>query len=281
MPSAVTGYDMMNTKGKKRKHSRGFSLLELLAVMSIMAMLTTLAVTSYFNAIRGMTRRSAVKHFANSLILARQRACLEGVRVSVMVFNEITGYEGSEVAVVPSYVVCKEVGKISNISQGKLIDEFAPLDKMFGTAAAGASYLGSMRLYNLTQGKWWQVNPSVVSHNLSGRASAYQPPKSYTLPVYGFTKNANVKNSNEATWNVGDTYGVESAPPGSLPKGFKFVELDGASNNEPDNVSKVVCVTFLPDGTVQNAQTVRIRELLPPNTVAQVSVKDDGSINYQ
>jgi len=269
----------MNTKGNKQKRRRGFTLLELLAVMSIMAMLTTLAVTSYFNAIRGMTRRSAAKHFANSLILARQRACLEGVRVSVMVFNEITGYDGSDPAVVPSYVVCKEVGKISFISQGKLIDEFAPLDKMFGTAAASGSYLGSMRLYNLTQGKWWQVNPSVVSHNLSGRASAYQP-RTYTIPAYGFTKNSNVKNSNEASWNVGDTYGVESAPPGSLPKGFKFVELDGASNNEPDNVSKVVCVTFLPDGTAQRAETIRIRELLPPNTVAKVSVEDDGSINY-
>ncbi len=271
----------MNTKGKKRKRSRGFTLLELLAVMSIMAMLTTLAVTSYFSAIRGMTRRSAVKHFANSLILARQRACLEGVRVSVMVFNEITGYDGSDPTVVPSYVVCKEVGKISFISQGKLIDEFAPLDKMFGTEAASASYLGSMRLYNLTQGKWWNVKPSVEKHDLTGRGSAYQPSKVYTLPAYGFTKNMNVQNPNDATWNVGDTYGVEASPPGSLPKGFKFVELDGASNNEPDNVSKVVCVTFLPDGTAQRDETIRIRELLPPNTTAKIEVKSDGSINYQ
>ncbi|MDD4019294.1 MAG: prepilin-type N-terminal cleavage/methylation domain-containing protein [Kiritimatiellae bacterium] len=271
----------MNTKGKKRTHSRGFSLLELLAVISIMAMLTTLAVTSYFNAIRGMTRRSAAKHFANSLILARQRACLEGVRVSVMVFNEITGYDGSDPTVVPSYVVCKEVGKISFISGGsKLIDEFAPLDKMFGTEKASGSYLGSMRLYNLTQGKWWNVKPSVERHNLTGRGSAYKPSESYSIPAYGFVKNTNVRNSNDATWNVGDTYGVESAPPGSLPKGFKFVELDGSSNNEPDNVSNAKCITFLPDGTAQRAETIRIRELLPPNTVAKVSVEDDGSINY-
>jgi len=271
----------MNTKGKKRKRSRGFSLLELLAVMSIMAMLTTLAVTSYFNAIRGMTRRSAAKHFANSLILARQRACLEGVRVSVMVFNEITGYDGSNPTVVPSYVVCKEVGKISFKSGDMLIDEFAPLDKMFGTAAASGSYLGSMRLYNLTQGGWWQVKPSVEKHDLTSRGSAYQPSKSYTIPAYGFTKNSNVKNSNDATWKVGDTYGVEASPPGSLPKGFKFVELDGASNNEPDNVNEARFITFLPDGTAQRAETIRIRELLPPNTMAKIEVRDDGSINYK
>lgn len=264
----------MRTKGNKRTRRRGFSLLELLAVMSIMAMLTALAVTSYFNAIRGMTRRSAVKHFANSLILARQRACLEGVRVSVMVFNEITGYNAkNEPEIVPSYVVCKETGRITAISQGKLIDEFASLDKMFPKPAGmSAGYLGSMRLYNLTQGKWTQVFPWAESHNLTGRHSSYLP-KSYEYPVYGFTKNTNVKNSNEATWEVGDMYGVEAAPPGSLPKGFQFRQLD-------DDVDRVVCFTFMPDGTAQAAKSIDIDELMPPNTKAGVKVESDGSINY-
>jgi len=265
----------MRTKGHERNRRRGFSLLELLAVMSIMAMLTTLAVTSYFNAIRGMTRRSAVKHFANSLILARQRACLEGVRVSVMVFNEITGYNAkNEPEIVPSYVVCKETGRITAISQGKLIDEFASLDKMFPKPAGmSAGYLGSMRLYNLTQGKWTQVFPWAESHNLTGRHSSYLP-KIYEYPVYGFTKNANVRNSSEATWDVGDTYGVEAAPPGSLPKGFQFRQLD-------DDVDRVVCFTFMPDGTAQEAKSIDIDELMPPNTKAGVKVESDGSINYK
>ena len=108
-----------------RRSRRGFSLLELLAVMSIMAMLSTLAVTSYFSAVRGMTRRSAVKHLANTLVVARQRACLEGSRMSVMIFNEVSRYEGSKEIVIPSYVICKEVGRISFISQDKLVDELA------------------------------------------------------------------------------------------------------------------------------------------------------------
>ena len=88
----------MDVKGRKRQKKaagtpkrarRGFSLLELLAVMSIMAMLSTLAVTSYFGAIRGMASRGAKKHFQNTLLLARQRACIDGARVRLMAFYEV------------------------------------------------------------------------------------------------------------------------------------------------------------------------------------------------
>ena len=59
------------------RKKRGFTLIELLTVMSIMGMLTTIAVTSYFSAIRGMARRSALKHLADTMVSARQRACME------------------------------------------------------------------------------------------------------------------------------------------------------------------------------------------------------------
>ena len=75
---------------------KGFTLVELLTVMAIMAMLSTIAVSSYFTAIRGMARRSALKHLANTFVLARQRACMEGASMSVMIFNEITGYDNTE-----------------------------------------------------------------------------------------------------------------------------------------------------------------------------------------
>ncbi|HPC49028.1 MAG TPA: prepilin-type N-terminal cleavage/methylation domain-containing protein [Kiritimatiellia bacterium] len=275
-----------NLKSRGFRSAAGFSLLELLSVMAIVALLSTLAVTSYFNAIRGMTRRSAVKHLANSLILARQRACLEGVRVSVMVYNEVAGYNNKgDPECVPSYVVCKEAGRVTALSGTTLVDEFTPLDKMFGTATeddtVGSSYLGSMRLYNLTAGKWWQVTPTAVSHNLTGRKSSYIADRKYTIPAFGFKKNANVRNANDAMWEVGDVYGLEAAPPGSLPKGFKFINLDGNSDSLPENLNKVELVTFLPDGTAQKAPlTVTIRELLPPKLRGEVKVQKDGSIQY-
>lgn len=266
----------MHNRNKPRSR-RGFSLLELLAVMSIMAMLTTLAVTSYFSAIRGMTRRSAVKHLANTLILARQRACMEGARVSVMIFNEVAGYDSAGKAkVAPSYVVCKETGRITFITAGLLIDEFSPLDKMFGTATYDDSYLGRMRIYNLTQGKWSNVMPSAKSKPLTGRGSAYLAAKTgadvaYDIPAYGFVvKDDN--NPNKASWSVGDSYGVEASPINSLPRGFEFDDLR-------DNLSDAVCITFQPDGS-SAAKSVRIRTTVPPVVRSGISVKSDGSITY-
>jgi len=277
----------MNTKGNKQKRRRGFTLLELLAVMSIMGMLTTLAVTSYFSAIRGMARRSAVKHFVDSLYLARQRACIEGVRVSVIAFNEPAGENKSEP--VPSYVVCKEIGRITRISTSdsvKLwVDEFTQLDKMFGTedemfnqGGNASGYRGSMRIYNLKTGKWLPVNPWVTLHNPT-RRSPYQS-MNVSIPAYGFTRNKNADGaSDENIFTIGDTYGVEVAPPGSLPKGFTFKEL----NNDEEGIN-VVCFTFRPDGTMEQnnnvKNTVTITELNSSNKSRKVSVSSKGEISW-
>jgi hypothetical protein len=71
-----------------------------------------------------------------------QRACMEGVRVSVVYFNEMKGYEkdsdgelltssGHEI-LSPTYVICRAVGHLSYVdSSGVIGDEFADLDKMF------------------------------------------------------------------------------------------------------------------------------------------------------
>jgi len=252
----------------------GFSLLELLAVMAIMSMLTTLAVSSYFAAIRGMTRRSAVKHFANTLILARQRACMEGTRLSVVLFNEITGKDASDVT--PSYVICKEIGRLTYKSNDRLVDEFTELDRMFGTTTYGDSYRGSIKLYNLTEGKWWNVFPWVESYALPNRRSPYQPTPAPNIWInaFAFEKNKNVNNLNEASWEVGDSYGIEAAPVGTLPRNFQFDALN-------DNAGKIIMITFNPDGTAlfRPSGVVRIVETQQQKG-STVTVTSDGVIEY-
>ncbi len=279
---------MMTKRISPKTGRRGFSLLELLAVMSIMAMLTTLAVTSYFSAIRSMTRRSAVKHLVNTLILARQRACMEGSRISVVIFNEVTGAENTDVT--PSYVMCKEIGQLTFVSGDDLVDEFTEIDRMFGTKGYGANYKGSMKLYNLVLGGWSQVFPWVQPYpwiggnkGLNSRRSASGNPKmtpaersgGYSLNVFEFRVNSNVKNLNEATWNVGDAYGIEVAPPGSLPRNFCFTSLQS-------DAKKVLTITFQPDGTAvfSAGGMVKISETQPPQKSNAIEVKSDGSINF-
>jgi prepilin-type N-terminal cleavage/methylation domain-containing protein len=254
----------------------GFSLLELLAVMAIMSMLTTLAVSSYFAAIRGMTRRSAVKHFANTLILARQRACMEGAFVSVVIYNEITGVKDTDVT--PSYVICKEIGRVTYLGgSDKVIDEYTEIDRLFGTKSYGQNFRGSIRLYNLTQGKWWNVYPWVEAYTMPKRNSAYKPTPSPTIEfnAFAFEKNENVNNLNEATWEIGDAYGIEAAPTGSLPHNFQFAALG-------DSASQVITITFKPDGSAvfRPSGTVRIIETQAQQRANTVTVTSDGVIDF-
>ncbi len=273
---------------------RGFSLIELLTVMAIMAMLTTLAVTSYFGAVRGMTRRSAVKHFADSLVLARQRACMENTSVSVIAFNEISGETDTDVT--PSYVLVKELGRLSLIKKvngiKNLIDEFTEIDKIFGRENLGYTYRGNIRLYNLSKGKWSYVYPWVEQYpfkqetGLKQRRSASGSPfttvqektdRSYTLNAFAFGINSTVNNANSADddWCIGDAYGIEAAPMASLPRLFQFSLLSTKTD-------EALVVTFKPDGRLDSNGNIDIiiQETQPPALRSKVTVKVDGTIKF-
>lgn len=242
---------------------RGFSLLELLAVMSIMAMLSTLAVTSYFSAIRGMAARGAKKQFQNTLTLARQRACIDGARVSLMAFNDIGSYEDDGTTVkewVPSYVVCKELGRMSFVSGNYLFDEFSDLKQLFGEEESGAgssdiSRVGGIRLYNLSSGFWSLVKPFVTLRTVGGsNAELLYSGKTHTFKAYSFERQtgAGSQSSGASAWKVGDAYGIEVAPVQTLPKGFTFEQL-------AQNASAVHFVTFEPEGSADQAKTFTIK----------------------
>jgi len=250
---------------------RGFSLLELLAVMSIMALLTTMAVTSYFSAIHGMARRGALKQLVNTLTLARQRACMDSARYSVVFFNEITGTSDTDVT--PSYVMSKEIGRITFLNGSFLIDEFAPLDRIFGVGQDTSSYLGNLRLYDLTRGGWSQVYPWALAYN-GYQATSASTGKLYNLNTYALKKNS--PSRNEPDWQVGDAYGVEAAPIRFLPKGFQFSELR-------DNPNQAITLTFFPDGRAKwsTGNKIGLLETRPPKQSVDINVNSsDGLITY-
>ncbi len=254
---------MINSKNKREKRC-GFSLLELLAVISIMALLSTMAVTSYFSAVRGMAFRSAKRHFLNALDQAHQRACMDGVRVSLVAFNEPVTYDVSGADVkefAACYVVCREIGRISFASQRKgknyLFDEFSDLGKLFpvprdaqGAPVNVSNYseqdwinVGLLRLYNLSKGGYTQVRPYAEEDEVGKATLLYSggtpPIRAHALVVEGMEW----KGKGKWTWAVGDAYGVEVSPVQSLPKKYEFEELD------KDNMKGVICVTFEPDGS--------------------------------
>ena len=272
----------------------GFSMLELLAVMSIMALLTTVGVTSYFSAVRGMGRRNAIKHLANTLAVARQRASMDNSRVSVIIFNEVSGVdEDGKMIVRPSYVLCKEMGRITYVSGNALVDEFTALDAIFGLEKAAGdseryqdftSQAGGLKLYNLTAGGSSYVYPLVEEYQVRC-FTVYdkEAPPSYHIaegsrqPLdinnYSFRVNVGLQNNN-ATWNIGDVYGIEAGPVMNLPRGFEFSRLR-------DNRDSFDYVTFLPNGRAEfSAGSIRITELRPPNRSNTITVSQEGKIKY-
>lgn len=276
----------------------GFSLLELLAVMAIMAMLATLAVSSYFAAVKGMAARSAKRHFEDALISARQRACIDGVRVSLMAFNEIGGFDSEgnvdENQLIACYVICKEIGRISYIQNDYLFDEFSDLEKLFGVkstssddaTSVSSSYQGGFRLYNLSQGAWTLVEPQVTLQKMgtgkgellySKNYGTQSDEQTHQFQGYAFKKQSGTyaKSSGAKNWAVGDIYGIEVAPIQNLPKGFKFQQLS-------DDTKDVQCVTFEPDGSLRGGSanfTIKGSNA-SANQQFQFTINSDGKISY-
>ncbi len=281
-------YTRTTQKSRKARGRDGFSLLELLAVMAIVAMLSTLAVTSYFSAIRGMSSRTARRGLTNALSMARQRACIDGCRVSLIIFNEAAGFDtsGSKVSdLAASYVVCRELGRFSFVREDLLFDEFADLNKLFreklSTDTSSDSVAGAIRLYNLSAGSWSLVRPYVVKENVGSKADLLYSGNSFQIEAYAFQRltGSGMQSSGggNPTWKAGDSYGIEVMPVQSLPKGFSFRELNANASSDA-SLTDVRHVTFEPDGSALAAATFTVESQDPNAKGAKFTINKRGEI---
>ncbi|MDD4441617.1 MAG: type II secretion system protein [Kiritimatiellia bacterium] len=281
-------YTRTTQKSRRTRGRDGFSLLELLAVMAIVAMLSTLAVTSYFSAIRGMSSRTARRGLTNALSMARQRACIDGCRVSLIIFNEAAGFDtsGSKVSdLAASYVVCRELGRFSFVREDLLFDEYADLNKLFreklSTDTSSDSVAGAIRLYNLSAGSWSLVRPYVVKENVGSKADLLYSGNSFQIEAYAFQRltGSGMQSSGggNPTWKAGDSYGIEVMPVQSLPKGFSFRELNANASSDA-SLTDVRHVTFEPDGSALAAATFTVESQDPNAKGAKFTINKRGEI---
>ena len=281
-------YTRTTQKSRRTRGRDGFSLLELLAVMAIVAMLSTLAVTSYFSAIRGMSSRTARRGLTNALSMARQRACIDGCRVSLIIFNEAAGFDtsGSKVSdLAASYVVCRELGRFSFVREDLLFDEYADLNKLFreklSTDTSSDSVAGAIRLYNLSAGSWSLVRPYVVKENVGSKADLLYSGNSFQIEAYAFQRltGSGMQSSGggNPTWKAGDSYGIEVMPVQSLPKGFSFKELNANASSDA-SLTDVRHVTFEPDGSALAAATFTVESQDPNAKGAKFTINKRGEI---
>jgi prepilin-type N-terminal cleavage/methylation domain-containing protein len=260
----------------KKKSIRGFSLMELLAVMAIMGILATVAVTGYFSAVRGMARRRAVSNLVATLQQARQRACIDGVRTAVVCYNIKNDASSSELkTVTPAYVICKALGRITFNDSGKIGDEFTPLNKIFGATSTNSSSIsqnsfGSRRIYNISRTGWTDVENTVqegayADDLMSGITGENFQPSPKLL--WCFIKSSG--GSDTAGWQLGDLYGIESSPVAMMPKMVYFGDLGATS-------TKQINVQFKPDGSATPVSISIIAQ--DSKEIANIMVESSGNI---
>jgi hypothetical protein len=243
--------------------------MELLAVMAIMAILSTMAITGYFSAVRGMTRRRAVSNLMAALTQARQRACIDGTRTALVCYNVKSDAASSDLATVsPTYVVCKALGRVTSIANNKIGDEFTPLDKIFGTGTSAFSF-GSRRLYNLSRTGWTDVGVTVEAGAYGDELISGLSGENFQMPELLWCFKKAQGGVDNAGWQIGDLYGIDVSPPGIFPKNVYFGDL-GASSSQQINVM------FYPDGRAKTASITIIAQ--DGKKIATITVEDNGNV---
>ena len=227
---------------------KAFTLLELLVVVAIAGMMSTLAIGSYSAITRGMNDRAALDVAKTLVDAAVQRAQLDRSTVHVYLFDELLQCENDTSAGVGSGVAIavRPVGRISLVAKGGelLCDEFAELDQVYGALEERNQQMSddereknaaTFRLYNMRTESYATVMEGVdytevTLHDLeeelkqqeaadSGDGSVDVSPE-HTKKVYGFKKVDGEDGAN-ATFRAGDLYGQEFAVT-RLPPGYFF-----------------------------------------------------------
>ena len=203
--------------------------MELLVVMSIMLVVSTILVAGYFGMTRAASYAAAETDVFNHLQLARQRASLDGTRVFFMLIDS------------NSYVLVHGVGQLTKDMESKTFnnrhrfyDAYVDLKEITNNASR-------VRVWNMDE----IVYGDDVTINPAGDETLDAYPGStarYARHTCMFETRLPAA-AQYAKWKKGDRYGFELYPRQVLPKGFYF----GFQNL--DNAPKNDLIIFAADGT--------------------------------
>ena len=241
--------------------------MELLVVMSIMLVVSTILVAGYFGMTRAASYTAAETDVFNHLQLARQRASLDGTRVFFLLIDS-----NSYVLVHGAGTLTKDMDSKTFGGRHRFYDAYADLQMITNDASR-------VRVWNMDK-------------NVYGDDVTIDPAGDETLETYPGSSSSYVRETCEfeaklpaaaqyAKWKKGDRYGFELYPRLVLPKGFLF---DLGSE-------KSLTIVFNPDGTsgrvdksgtvLDQSTTISIFERIAmgndKNTV-KIAVGADGSI---
>lgn len=254
---------------------KGFTLLELMTVIAIMAILGTASIGGYSAMQRGIRERGAVATASALLRAAQERAAIDRVPTAVYCYNKIISDQtmGADEAtvVVGVMTAVRRAGRLTNVQSKLLYDEFGDLNLTYPAmsddgdlSSDGVSHtladledVSGMRLYkfptnesmeySIVASSVWTTDQNSV-HLFSGTGSNNSQTNCLTSAFY-WKKGVS---AHEAQWQTGTAYAFEIGEI-QLPHGMTFGKNIPSSMAEIE-VEKVII--FNPDN--HSAKTVDI-----------------------
>jgi prepilin-type N-terminal cleavage/methylation domain-containing protein len=233
-----------------RPSRAGFTLMELLVVITIMGLISTIAVSSYFGITRAAAYSASHDTLYNTLVLTKQRAVIDGKATSLVILN------ASE------YIVVRAVGRISHVrppagseTDDLVHDAYADLS---GAVAKG------VEVYNL--------DAPIAFTNIS-RTVDIDCVTTFKIvdPFIGTNYNATAYKFSGAGigfFAVGDRYAFALHSKQVLPRGYAF-----ASASFP------LEVRFNPDGSCAEAVVIEVVETIRASNQIKFTIEASGTVD--
>lgn len=265
---------------------KAFTLLELLVVVGLLGLMSTIALGSYSAITRGMNDRAALDAAKSLADAVLQRAQLDRTPTYIYLFNEVTKLDSDMSAGIACgvAVAVRPIGRITHVPEsGFYCDEFADLDDTFDSleedddpASQGEKEKEAttfFRLYNIAQKEFTTVQEGVFAYEINDQD--LESGKPMTLTIHGFKVGKG--ESSGATFNVGDQYGQEFMVT-RLPPGYVFsssVSMTGTSDLGRRQVGSVITVNPT-DGSSPNIQIYARRPNGSFESIGGTSSAKDG-----
>lgn len=265
---------------------KGFTLVELLAVIGLMGLMGAIAIGGYSAVVRGMSDRAALDAAKGIIDAARQRANLDRKKTYVYLFDEVVKVDSEISAGIVNGVAIavRPVGRVSAVVGDLICDEFGDLANTYASLSAeeGSSdsemeaSASTMKLYSIPQKDFALVKEGVFKTSVQVNRTLETPDGDSDETATGVSGEDWVNRSfyyygfkrvgGGATFSAGDEYGQEFAV-ARLPPGYTFsssVQMSSAGNlgqqggriielNPTDNASPGVTVyRRRPDGNFES-----------------------------
>ena len=251
-------------------------MLELVAVIGIIAVMSVVVVSGYANISRSLAAQAGTDALKRTLSLARQQACIDGVDTYVWV----TG--------VDTFVIVRRAGTVCARTTGSRYPDYLQTGGTFQVDGKWiiddyADLSGASQAFRFDSSTTREQKEAALEGYSKGASQMlvsvieYPPFFEPSLDAWAF----GVKDFNGA-FDVGAAYGWLALPEQKLPKGFSFdvpYVINQSTGDVTVDSNKAPHVHFLPDGSVETATTFRLKDANGNASNPQVSVDGNGKIS--